>query len=145
MSRLRAVELIGHEGCRQESFVAVETTGRTVGAWLAAGANYSLCHGLAGNAEVLMYAAEILGPRVSSLDLVLEVAERGIDRYANRGNCWPCGTLTGETPSLLLGLAGIGLFYLRLRDPSIPSVLCLRPEAYRRPSKPFSEPADHRE
>jgi lantibiotic modifying enzyme len=34
----------------------------------------------------------------------------------------------GETASLMLGLAGIGYFYLRLHDPEgIPSVLIIRP------------------
>jgi hypothetical protein len=44
---------------------------------------------------------------------------------------WPCGVPGGgESPSLMLGLAGIGHFYLRLYDPaSVPSVLLVKPEA----------------
>ncbi|HVF14260.1 MAG TPA: lanthionine synthetase LanC family protein [Acidimicrobiales bacterium] len=132
LSRLRAVELFDDEDCRREAVVAVETTRRNVLAWLPTASNYSLCHGLAGNAEVLLCAHEVLGAsEEASCQVALEVAERGIDRYAPDGR-WPCGTTEGMTPNLLLGLAGIGLFYLRLHDPSIPSVLLLRPEAYRR-------------
>jgi lantibiotic biosynthesis protein len=35
--------------------------------------------------------------------------------------------LGGSTPSLLVGLAGIGHFYLRSACPSVPSVLLIRP------------------
>jgi lantibiotic biosynthesis protein len=36
----------------------------------------------------------------------------------------------GETPGLMLGLAGIGYSYLRLCDPAIPSILIVQPENY---------------
>jgi hypothetical protein len=54
--------------------------------------------------------------------LALEVAKAGIENYAERGLSWPCGTGGGETPSLMLGLAGIGYPYLRLHDQAIPSL-----------------------
>jgi hypothetical protein len=37
-----------------------------------------------------------------------------------------------RTDGLFLGRAGAAYFYLRLHDPTIPSVLLLRPERYRR-------------
>jgi lantibiotic modifying enzyme len=42
---------------------------------------------------------------------------------------WPCGAPGGaETPNLMLGLAGIGYFYLRLYDPiHTPSLLMVIP------------------
>ena len=54
-----------------------------------------------------------------------------MERYSARGASWPCGTRAGETPNLMLGLAGIGHFYLRLYEPSIPSVLILQKEAWK--------------
>ena len=36
----------------------------------------------------------------------------------------------GVTPSLMLGLAGIGYFYLRLHSPTVPSILLVRPEEW---------------
>ena len=34
------------------------------------------------------------------------------------------------TPDLMLGLAGIGYFYLRLHDPTIPSILLVESENF---------------
>ena len=93
--------------------------------------NYSLCHGLAGNAEVLLDGDHVLGVECAGAGaLAGEVARRGVERYGARGAAWPCG-IAGETPSLMLGLAGIGRFYLRMHDPALPSLLLLRPEEYR--------------
>jgi hypothetical protein len=93
-------------------------------------ANWSLCHGLAGNAEVLLIGREVLGNEWDGIAaLAREVAHGGIERYAKRGNPWLCG-VSGDTPNLMLGLAGIGYFYLRLAIPAIPSILLLRREAF---------------
>jgi lantibiotic modifying enzyme len=131
LSRLRAVELTGDEDCRHEAQVALETTRQVVERSARAGkANWSLCHGLAGNAEVLFIGREVLGKRWDGLAaLAREVAYGGIERYANRGHAWPCGA-RGDTPNLMLGLAGIGYFYLRLANPAIPSILLLTREAF---------------
>ncbi len=51
------------------------------------------------------------------------IAETGIGSFATRHDSWPCGTMGGQTPNLMLGLAGIGLFYLRFYNPDIPSIL----------------------
>jgi len=128
LSRLRAYELIGQEAHRDEAIVGVETTRRFVEAVVLGGVgNYSLCHGLAGNAEVLLYAQMVLGADwVSCGRAALNVAEAGIKAFAKPGNAWPCGTRGGETPNLMLGLAGIGMFYLRLEHPHIPSALEIR-------------------
>ena len=52
-------------------------------------------------------------------------AQRGIQFHHTPRAPWPCGVQGGgETPSLLLGLAGIGYFYLRLSNlDTTPSVL----------------------
>ena len=43
---------------------------------------------------------------------------------------FPCGVPLGDTPGLLLGFAGIGMFYLRLADPAVQSPLLIhRPQA----------------
>ena len=128
LSRLRAYELTGQEAHRDEAIVGVETTRRFVEAAVLGGVgNYSLCHGLAGNAEVLLYARRVLGADwISCGRIALSVAEAGIEAFAKPGNVWPCGTRGGETPNLMLGLAGIGMFYLRLEDPHIPSALEIR-------------------
>ena len=91
--------------------------------------NFSLCHGLAGNSESLLYAYETLGPDFGDLRTAsLVVAQAGLDRFASTGAPWPCGTQSMESPGLMLGLAGIGHFYLRLHDPPIRSILILHEE-----------------
>jgi lantibiotic modifying enzyme len=120
LSRLRAYQLLGDDVYRDEARVAVETTAAT----LADGAmNFSLCHGKAGNAETLLLAADVLGD--DALRARVEaVARAGRDAFEAAGRPWPCGTVGGVSdPSLLLGEAGIGHFYLRLHSPSVPSVL----------------------
>lgn len=88
------------------------------------GADFCLCHGLAGNADVLLYAARLTGD--ASWALVAEdVAAGGIARYHERGTPWPCGQGRGSVPSLFVGTAGIGHFLLRVADPTIPSVLAV--------------------
>lgn len=132
LSRLRAVELFGDETCRAEAIAALETTHRDVRSTLPTRlGNYSLCHGLAGNAEVLLYAREVLGPTSDRYrELAIEVANDGVRSFGSPGLPWPCGTFEGETAGLFLGLAGIGLFYLRLHNTAIPSVLILRRESF---------------
>ncbi len=62
LSRLRAWDLTGDARYRDEAIIALETTRRAVDEAIEDGtANYSLCHGLAGNAEILLLGAELLG------------------------------------------------------------------------------------
>jgi lantibiotic modifying enzyme len=126
LTRVRAVELLDDDDCRAEAIAGVGTTREAVRDDLAAGSgNYSLCHGMAGNAEILLLAHPTLDEgRHEDRALAVEVAEAGIERYAASGR-WPGGQPEGETPGLMLGLAGTALFYLRLHDPSVPSVLLM--------------------
>lgn len=125
LARLRAFELTGDSVLRQEAEAALETTAVHTEALLRAGTgSYSLCHGLAGNAEILNDGARIIGRRHWRA-LALHVAEAGIERYASPGTAWPCGVPEGETPSLMLGLAGAGMFFLRLVKPTVDSALLL--------------------
>lgn len=132
LSRLRAFQLLGDDRYIEEAEAALETTRRWVAAEIdTRTANYSICHGLAGCAEVLLFGETVLGAAAGEgARLAIRVAELGISCYPQRGLPWPCGTQGGESPGLFLGLAGIGLFYLRLVDPTIPSVLLPTGEAF---------------
>lgn len=127
LARLRAYELIRLPVLEREAAIALETTADHTTAMLRAGTgSYSLCHGLAGNAEILDMGSRILGSSGARWrEVALAVASAGIERYGSPGKSWPCGTPEGETPGLMLGLAGAGLFYLRLHDPKIGSALLL--------------------
>jgi type 2 lantibiotic biosynthesis protein LanM len=120
LCRLRAWQLLGDEQLLAEARVAMQTVIQRS----ASLTSFSLCHGQAGNADVLIYASQVLGEE-GPLRSAESIAQEGMQRYEHRGIPWPCG-LPGasETPDLMLGLAGIGYFYLRLADPErIPSVL----------------------
>ena len=87
-------------------------------------ANFSLCHGLAGNGDILLQGSQVLQREFADgLELAKEVAVAGIGRYAARNHRWPFGTLGDKSPSLMLGLSGVGCFYLRLHNPATPSFL----------------------
>ncbi|MGF1576511.1 MAG: lanthionine synthetase LanC family protein [Cyanophyceae cyanobacterium] len=132
LSRLRAYELFAEDSYRSEAITAVNTTSEVIEQWLDSGsANYSLCHGLAGNAESLLYSSQVLGhDQDHATQLVHRLAMSGIERYGSDYERWPGGVKGGESPSLMLGLAGIGHFYLRLYAPTIPSLLMVKPESF---------------
>lgn len=127
LSRLRAWELLGDERARTEAAVALATTRMAVALAMERGdGNCSLCHGLLGNAEVLLHGAHMLGDQDMEIQ-AREAALASIAAYGAGKRPWPCGAHTGEVPGLMLGLAGIGHVFLRLHDPAVPSVLFLRP------------------
>jgi lantibiotic modifying enzyme len=111
LSRLRAYELLKDETCKAEAQTALRTTRKVIETALySEKRNFSLCHGLAGNSEALLYGYQVLGSEeMSSLVLAHDVAYHGIETYVTRGYSWPSGmTGRGETPDLMLGLAGTG-------------------------------------
>lgn len=119
LSRMRAVQLLGGSTYQDEALAALHNTAAS----LKEGVNYSLCHGLAGNCELLLVASEQLD-EPEWRHLAEQCALRGIERYEDTARSWPCGTWGGVSdPSLLIGEAGIGLFLLRLACPQVPSVL----------------------
>ncbi|MFL5735104.1 MAG: lanthionine synthetase LanC family protein [Chloroflexia bacterium] len=130
LSRLRAYEMLGDEVYKTEALTALATTYKDLQATLASGlGNYSLCHGMAGNAEILRYGEQVLGRDWrEGPDIALEVAQRGITAHGSDPRSWPGGFQSGESPSLMVGLAGTGYFYLRLCNPTTPSVLLFGPE-----------------
>lgn len=135
LQRLQAVRLLGDARLREDIRRASATTADSMIAWLRGGdESFSLCHGLLGNAEVLREAARAMGGagKASLMSLADDAAAEGLRRHGEAGD-WPCGTLVGDTPSLLLGRAGIGYFYLRLHDPSVPSILAFDPAQWNLP------------
>lgn len=127
LSRLRAYEILKNEKYKVEAAIALQTTYKTIETLLYSGTtNFSLCHGLAGNAEVLLIGNQVLGEEFAiGTKVARKVARVGIEMYGKPEQQWPCGTAGGTTPSLMVGLAGIGYFYLRLYNQTIPSILLL--------------------
>lgn len=124
LTRLRAYELLGQAYYRDQAEAAVRTTERTLKQedW-----NYSLCHGLGGNADVLIEAARTLATP-DYADIASGVLTRGCERYEGGARAWSCGTSGGRSdPSLMVGEAGIGYTCLRLADATVRSVLIVTP------------------
>jgi hypothetical protein len=72
--------------------------------------DFSLESGLAGNGEVLMATGKSNGR-----DVARRFASIGTRLYHENDMPWPCGApRSGDSPTLLRGAAGVGLFYLRL-------------------------------
>ena len=123
LSRLRAWKLTGDTTYRDEALIALRATHAPL-SQPSGELPFALCHGMAGNAELFIEAAETIeDPQWIAVAEAIGV--RGIDYYHHARRRWPCGIQGGgETPGLLLGLAGIGWFYLRLHDRAgVPSVL----------------------
>ena len=120
LCRLRAWQILDDLNLLTEARGAL----RTVELHSASLTSFSLCHGRAGNADVLIHASQMFAEE-SWLRSAEAIAEEGLERYERRRIPWPCGLPdANQTPDLMLGLAGIGHFYLRLADPvRIPSVL----------------------
>ena len=143
LSRLRAYELLGDEVCRREAETAIATTEANLyGNAEMSQTNYSLCHGLGGNSESLLYGAQVLG-RPDLFARAEEVALLGVERYEAQRLPWPCGGPGGlETAGLMLGLSGISYFYLRMADPeATPSLLIFQPRTPTRPRNSTVVPA----
>ncbi|MFP5318914.1 MAG: lanthionine synthetase LanC family protein [Acidimicrobiia bacterium] len=127
VARLRGYSLTADLVCLAEAAAAIDTA--TAGA-LRAGpgghqVNLSLCHGAGSVIELHLLAAEVTGDdeHLAMARRLGELGLRGLDPRLARDV--PCGVPGGgETPGLLLGLAGVAATLLRLADPSaLPSPL----------------------
>ena len=120
LARLAAGEPLDNER-RREIDTALSTTIRE-----GFGNNHSLCHGDAGNMELLLEAARVLGEERWEREALL--IANGIAESISR-NQYRCATPCHvESPGLMTGLAGIGYGLLRSAKPDrVSSVLTLQP------------------
>ena len=124
LARLRAFLLTGKHEHRVAAEAALRSTARSMYS-PGSSPSFCLCHGLAGNAELLIYAGQVIENGEGYRAIAEQVGRAGITNYSQPEIDWPCGVPGGgETPGLMLGTAGIGYFYLRLYEPSVvPSIL----------------------
>lgn len=137
LSRLRIRELEPDDALvLPEIDAAIASAIRSLNSPAGASGDFSLCHGVTGNSELLLAVGEKFG-RPEAFAAAHQIGDLGIARFHEPRCPWACGVPdAGETPSLMLGTAGIGLHYLRLYDPSSsPSIALpsagLRPEPVR--------------
>jgi len=115
ITRVRAYELLHDKMYQQQAERAVQSTIRYLKEMSGSQQNnYSLCHGMSGNAAFLQYAAYVFR-NDTYLEIVNDVSLAGIEQYPKNRLPWGCGVFGGgETPNLMLGTAGIGSFFLSL-------------------------------
>lgn len=79
-------------------------------------AGMSYCHGIAGNLSVLYLAAKFLKDE-QTLQKISNLASQIGEVLKRNSYLVYCGTPDGAyTPSLMLGLAGVGMFYLTIES-----------------------------
>lgn len=119
LSRILILPHIQKDIIKDEAHVAINTT-------LKYGFehDHSLCHGDLGNLDILMYAAENFNKKLSVN--VTELSHKILSDIKLRG--WLTGfEKNNESPSLMMGYAGIGLGLLKIFAPTeVPSVLRLQ-------------------
>jgi hypothetical protein len=119
LSRALAIKVCDtDDGYGRDLAAALQTT-RTAVAHAAPGVDLCLCHGIAGNADVL----QLVGG-TECRKLVEQAASSNIAR----SNPFSAGTLAQKSSGLMTGWAGVGHFYLRVVDQSVPSPLWIGPE-----------------
>lgn len=120
LARLRSQSLLPAETDREPIDRALHATVES----LEGQTNYSLCHGFCGNALSLLYAHEVLGDD-SYRDIAAEKANVKLDKWEHT-TAWPGGTVGRKPdPSLMLGTAGTGHFFLKLHDATASHVCIL--------------------
>ncbi|NYI04396.1 lanthionine synthetase LanC family protein [Allostreptomyces psammosilenae] len=128
LARLRLFQLTGDRSLLPDISAAAQAARDVV---VRAGTDFrsggtpdaSLCHGLTGTAELFLTAGQVL--RVPEhTRAATQVGRLLLDLARRDDGRWRCGMpVPDQSPSLFLGLAGIGLTLLRLHDPrSAPSL-----------------------
>lgn len=125
LARLRLLEITKDAQLISGAETAVATTAKNLSLMMLG--NYSMCHGVFGNAELLLFAAEIL-QQPALVAAVAAAVDECINSYLQKGIPIPNGLQSGhETPDFMLGSSGIGYFFLRLAAPEkVPPVLVIR-------------------
>jgi len=132
LSRLRIRDLLSRDhDVAVELETALQLTKLTLTQPAGMGEGFCLYNGAGGLADFLLEAAKTLGlPEWHQL--ADAVGRTGIATFHETDMPWPCGVFgRGESPNLMLGLAGIGYLYLRLHSPaSVPCILVITPDAF---------------
>jgi rhamnogalacturonyl hydrolase YesR len=125
LSRLRAWQLLKDPVYKHEVQIVVDKTILTDIESSNLNPLFILCHGSGGNAELFIYAYQILGDK-KYLSLAEKIALNAL-AYHEKHNHYLAGYRApgaGEDRSLFMGSAGIGYFLLRLANPfHVPSIL----------------------
>ncbi|MFL6231929.1 MAG: lanthionine synthetase LanC family protein [Thermoanaerobaculia bacterium] len=107
LGRLRVWEITGDEACRAEAEAALATTAESVlGGPEMSQTNYSLCHGLGGNCDVLLQGTRVLG-RPEWRQRAEEIGRRGSRPATPSSSPGPAApTVASRSPASCWGWRG---------------------------------------
>ena len=126
LSRLRCYEITGESLFLKDAELALAKVETSIDFTKTSSC---ACHGVAGNMELLMCAAEKLGSK-DATHIARSVGQEAVSKVLHTGRNWINGLQNDcELPGFMNGLSGIGYFFLRLIDQKkYPSMLLIRPE-----------------
>ncbi|NIP28753.1 MAG: hypothetical protein GWN55_09745 [Phycisphaerae bacterium] len=125
LSRLRALALLQKPTYKDDVENAIAKTITTDISIKYPAQTYTLCHGAGGNAELFLEAYRLFGDK-KYLSLAESVAVDALNFKQEKGTYLSGyrSEALAEDRSLFMGNAGIGYFYLKLREPvKVPSIL----------------------
>ena len=122
LTRIRAYEILKNKIYLKHAKNSLHTTKSVIRENLYNNYDYSLCHGLSGLCDILLYSQRITTNQ-EYRKLAIQIGMSGIKQFSNFS--WPCGVINEQPPGLMLGLSGIGYFFLRLYDNTVPSILLI--------------------
>lgn len=122
LARLRAYEITGDQSFLDDGMKALDVTRKYLGDDMVN--DYTLCHGLFGNASLLLKATSVLKDEIFEKE-VAELADKCLQQFIHRNIPVPNGYHSSkESPCFMQGNSGIGYFFLQLYDPVLfPSML----------------------
>ena len=123
MSRLRMWEITQNVKYRIETEKACSQTAAMIDRQLAGQTNWSLCHGILGNLDLLLMSRSAVWENHDAL--ISRVMDKGHNDFVAKRRPWVYDAPTSEAlPGLMLGTAGTGYAYLRYAAPDdVPSAL----------------------
>lgn len=125
LSRIDSWAALGRtdEDILREAYTALGTTFRNFHKL----SDDSLCHGKAGNAELLLRFSKLVNEPYMQMEANVQATAQW--RNFENARRWSCGAGGSDVlPDLMNGLAGIGMHFLRLAYPErVPSPLLLAP------------------
>src|SRR5262249_4635331 len=126
LSRLRGWEVLRDDVLKDDAVLALDATL----SWCRRAAestetSLSLCHGMAGNADILLSGCRSLDQPAAGEEEIGRLLAEAMERHRHAaGGCWVADIPPlDRLPGLMVGAAGVGLALLRLVDPAVASAL----------------------
>jgi lantibiotic biosynthesis protein len=126
LARFSAYEITGDKSFLDDGMKAVQVTRKYLSDEMVP--DYTLCHGLFGNADLLRKAAAVCKDEMFENE-VTALADQCLEKFINRNIPVPNGYRSSkESPCFMQGNSGIGYFFLQLYNPVLfPSLLQIGP------------------